>query len=230
MIISDTYITTLVTNSQQKNHLSGYSHERHSGDTAGMKNRILELRTKKNISLAKLEGLTGISAQQLNRLEKGERSVNDRNMVSIAKALGCKPEELISDKSQSMLPVLGKLHSGIITMNAQADPLDEKQWIKTPSWVEYSEDLYIIEIEDDSMAPKVYKGDSVIVKKNDSAICADLNSRAPYIVKIKDGDTLLRLVRKGYTYGKYNLHGHNADIIEDVILERCDRVIGTLLE
>lgn len=219
-----------MTDSQLKNHLAGYSHKNNSGDTARMKNRILEFRNEKEMSLAKLEDITGISAQQLNRLEKGERTVNERNLIKIAKALGRKPEELISNNAHSMIPVLGTLKVGIITMNESADISDKQRWIPIPPWIEYSNDLYIVRVEDDSMAPRVYQGDKIIAKRSTEIICQDLNSRTPHIVTIKNGETLLRLVRKGYTFGKYNLHGHNAEIIEDAILERCDKLIGTLLE
>ncbi len=61
-------------------------------------NRIKELRTQRQLSLADLEELTGISSQQLNRLEKGERRLHDDNLRTLAKALGVDPVEIISDK------------------------------------------------------------------------------------------------------------------------------------
>ena len=66
-----------------------------------MKNRIKEFRLERGLSLAKLEEETGISAQQLNRLEKGERRLNQSNMVVIAAALKIAPEELIMSAAQS---------------------------------------------------------------------------------------------------------------------------------
>lgn len=195
-----------------------------------MKNNIRKLRSERGLTLEQLADAVNTNAAMIQKLEVGERRLTHQWMIRISGPLNCSPEELISNGAHSMLPILGTLKSGLITMNNTADKLDEKQWVKTPSWVEYSEDLYIIKVEDDSMAPRVYKGDSVIVKKSSEPICGELNSRAPHIVTIKGGDTLLRLVRKGYTFGKYNLLGHNTDMIEDVILERCDKVIGTLLE
>ena len=45
---------------KDKNHPAGYSHNRQSGDTAPMKNRIKEVRKLKGVSLAWLEEATGI--------------------------------------------------------------------------------------------------------------------------------------------------------------------------
>lgn len=194
-----------------------------------MENNIRKLRLERGLTLEQLAEAVDTNAAQIQKLEVGDRRLTHQWMIRICKPLHCSPEQLISDGAHSMLPVLGKLKSGLIIMNKAADPLDEKQWIKTPSWVEYSEDLYILAVEDDTMAPKVYQGDFVIVRKNNDAMCGDLNSRTPHLVTIKNGDTMLRLVRKGYTFGKYNLLGHNTDMIEDVILDRCDRVIGTIL-
>lgn len=59
-----------------------------------MQNNLRKLRG--NISLEKLSELTGISAQQLNRLEKGQRRYNSDNLAEISKALNCKPEDIIS--------------------------------------------------------------------------------------------------------------------------------------
>lgn len=83
-----------------KYHHPGYSHRKQSGDNKKMQkfsNRIYELRKAEDWSLAKLEDITGISAQQLNRLEKGERRLNEDNIRVLANAFQIRPEEIFSD-------------------------------------------------------------------------------------------------------------------------------------
>jgi len=100
MQIHDHNITTLVTISQAHNHLSGYSHNKNEVYNRCMI-KILHFRKKKKLSLAKLSALTGISEQQLNRLEKGERRWNKDNIEKISNALGCTAQELIGSENIS---------------------------------------------------------------------------------------------------------------------------------
>lgn len=61
-----------------------------------MDNRIKELRKAQNLTLEALADLTGISAQQINRLEKKQRRLNQDNLQVLAKALNVAPEDIIS--------------------------------------------------------------------------------------------------------------------------------------
>jgi transcriptional regulator with XRE-family HTH domain len=89
--------------SQVKNHLAGYSVDRRSGDTnAPMKNRIKEIRDKRGLSLARLEEMTGISAQQINRLEKNKRRLNEDNVAKLAAALGCRRQDIFDNENDDI--------------------------------------------------------------------------------------------------------------------------------
>lgn len=69
-------------------------------------NKIKEYRTSRHLSLVKLEEMTGISAQQLNRLEKGERRWNEGNIRKIADAFKCNSAELIDNGSKGVDPIV----------------------------------------------------------------------------------------------------------------------------
>jgi transcriptional regulator with XRE-family HTH domain len=93
-------ITTLVKSQQEKLTYLVMDINHQYGDALRMDippNNIKALRKARKLTLAKLEAMTGITAQQINRLEKGERQLNDSNMALIAKALGCRREDLISE-------------------------------------------------------------------------------------------------------------------------------------
>lgn len=64
-------------------------------------NQIKSLRLKSNLSLAELEERTGISSQQLNRLEKGERRLNEDNMRALAKAFNVETAEIMKSDKKS---------------------------------------------------------------------------------------------------------------------------------
>ncbi|MEZ5691162.1 MAG: helix-turn-helix domain-containing protein [Rickettsiales bacterium] len=88
-----------------------------------MANKIKELRLQNNLSLAALEAITGISAQQLNRLEKNERRLNQDNLSIIANALKCSPSELIDGDLEKRVVVLGDVPGGNL-MEAIEQPSD----------------------------------------------------------------------------------------------------------
>lgn len=60
-----------------------------------MQNRIRELRLKKGMSQKELAESVGITQAQVARIETGKRSFNFDFIPVLAKALGCKPYELL---------------------------------------------------------------------------------------------------------------------------------------
>lgn len=74
---------------------------------------IRQYREARKLSLARLSELTDISAQQLNRLEKGERRLNEDNIRRIAEAFGCDPKDLLGEESHNTVavPVLHSVDS-----------------------------------------------------------------------------------------------------------------------
>lgn len=60
-----------------------------------MQNRIREIRLKKGMSQKDLPDFIGITQAQVARIETGKRSFNFDFLPVLAKALGCKPYELL---------------------------------------------------------------------------------------------------------------------------------------
>ena len=60
-------------------------------------NRIKELRTLKKLSLEQVAAGSGTSAQQIQRLEQGQRRLTDDWMRRIAPVLGVAPAALLAD-------------------------------------------------------------------------------------------------------------------------------------
>lgn len=60
-----------------------------------MKYRVKELRTDKNLTQEQLAELTGISRQSISNIETGNyKDINGSTLMSIAKALNCKTDDL----------------------------------------------------------------------------------------------------------------------------------------
>lgn len=90
---------------QAINHHAGVLQNGNQADDTSMTNNLKKMRESRKLTLAQLEEMTGISAQQLNRLEKGERRLNEDNMAVIARAFSCKPVDLIAKGRPAALPI-----------------------------------------------------------------------------------------------------------------------------
>jgi transcriptional regulator with XRE-family HTH domain len=59
-------------------------------------NRITEKRLERNMTVAELADRSGLSAAYVSRMATGGRNVSLKNLAKLAKALGCRSEDLIS--------------------------------------------------------------------------------------------------------------------------------------
>lgn len=200
----------------------------HSGKTNRMMqfgDNLRAARTKAKLTREALAEKLGVSSTTIYRKENGERKLELEELADYAEALNCSVFNLISGNGSSKVHVRAKIILGEIHM---IEALQDKELLQVdlPPGIEYSNKLYIIMAEDDSMADAIYKGYLIIAEEKPDAVCENLNSKIPYVVKIANGKTLIRFIRKGYTFGKYNLVGHNADVTEDATLEYCHKIIG----
>jgi len=199
-----------------------------------MKNRIKEFRALQKMSLAEMEILTGISAQQLNRLEKGSRRLNQDNMNLIAKALKKRPEELIS--LQNRIPIVGTVGAGgevfpiddLPLVPAQMTPEEMDQmnceWTDSPPGV-YPDGIVALRVEGTSMMPFMPAGTIVYYAERFEGGAPDHCLATLCVVQLRDGKTLLKMVRKGQSHGKFDLQSYNFETITDVDLAWCAPVI-----
>lgn len=160
----------------------------------------------------------------IRKLETGERELTHTWMIKLSDALRCEIDELIKKRKLATLFIRGEIRSGKIFMYNDLEKEGRATQVKIPPQVEFSDKLYLITTADDSMFPT---GWIVGVEGSGNNICDDLTSKIPYAVKV-EGQWLIRYVRKGYSPNKYNLHGNTLDIIEDVALEACDKVVFIL--
>lgn len=71
----------------------------HAGHISYMQNRLREWRIERRLTLEQLATrVGGTSAQQINRLERGERQLTDRWMARLSAALGISKAELLIDE------------------------------------------------------------------------------------------------------------------------------------
>lgn len=93
------------------NHRPGAVFAHQDGEVCGVPNRIREIRERLGLTQEQLAERVGTTAQQISRLEKGQRGLDVPWMEKIAAALGEKPAALIDQiaDSTSGLPSERKL-------------------------------------------------------------------------------------------------------------------------
>lgn len=183
-------------------------------------NRIKELRLQNGLTLAELEARTGISAQQLNRLEKGERRLNETNLSLISQALGVSsPADILisSSKDSEGIPIVGEVGAG-----AEVIPIDDHAKGAALEYAAVPPGLalhgYIgVRVKGDSMYPRYLGGEVLVYKRNcdfDPSYYGD-----ECIVKLVDGRMFVKVLRRGASDGLVTLESYNYPPIYDVHIE-----------
>ena len=148
-----------------------------------------KLRHITQTELANRIGYTNRSS--ITRLEQGQIDLPTSKIEKIASVLNVTPAELMglpTDRKKGIkIPVFSKIPSGI--------PLEEISDI-----VEYEEitnetasdgQYFGLKIMDDTMAPKIYKDDIVLIKKQSDADTDDIA-----IVTVGKDDAICRIIKK----------------------------------
>lgn len=217
-------------------------------------NRIKERRKELNLSLADLEEATGISIRQINRLEKGERRLNVDNMAVLAKALKLQHPQDLLIKEKIQIPVRGIAGAGgeIFTNDYEehtARALVESEVpdfngdvVDVPPELD-PEGIVAVRIQGDSMfpvfqdgwivyysercnidIPRIKQGFQVNYNSQESDAMSEFFGK-PCVVKMKDGRTMIKTLKRGSHTGKYNLTSYNAPDIENVELEWAAKIV-----
>lgn len=187
-------------------------------------NRIKEWRTLRGLSLDKLAERVGTSRGQILQLETGQRRLAENWMIRLAKELDCEPADLMLSSLPRMVTVVGYVGAG-----AQVFPFDDHMKgagldeVDCPPGCDPSTTV-ALRVTGDSMQPFMPEGTIVYYTRRHEGGCSDyLNSLC--VVQVHEGATLLKILKKGYSAGRFNLMSYNADMIEDVLLDWCAKII-----
>jgi phage repressor protein C with HTH and peptisase S24 domain len=158
---------------------------------SGMPNRIKELRLAKGLSMAALGTLARTSAQQIDKLEKGNIRLTVDWMVRLAPHLGVEPRDLMiatpTDEAKQpdkiaggvtklsaifrgspvgndrTLPVLGRARGGKVGVFIMSVEQEPVAWTYRPRQLEGVTEAYGVFVYDDSMSPKYEHGQTAWV-------------------------------------------------------------------
>ena len=181
-----------------------------------MSSRLKEFRQKREWSLAKLAAMVGTSAPQIDKLEKGVRRMTFDWARRLAVPLEIEPEDLMGGERN--VPVVGRVGAG-----AEVTPFDDHAKgdgmfkIECPRGLDPKATI-AVEVVGDSMAPAIMEGWVLFYDRSPEPTPSAVIGRL-CVVKLEDGRTLVKQVRRGPEKGRFNLVSLNGPMIEDVALE-----------
>lgn len=153
--------------------------------------------------------------------ENGDRVPKRPTAKRYARAFKVRWEWLLEAEGQPTLkpllaPVVGYVRAGgaeIIPVDdfAQGAALDE---VEMPF---ARPDIVAVIVDGESMKPRYLHGERVFYVKDERPPSDFIGQEC--IVKLRDGRMMLKILRKGYRAGRFNLHSWNAEPIEDEDVE-----------
>ncbi len=138
---------------------------------------IKRLREEKGLSqeaLAKLTGYTDRSS--ITKIEKGLVDLQQSKIELFAKALGTTSKDLVgwndavTSKNGVVINVLGRVAAGV-PIEAVTDIVDTEEITEEMA---KTGEFFGLQIKGDSMEPRIYDGDVVIVRQQDDAESGDV--------------------------------------------------------
>ena len=134
------------------------------------------------------------------------------------------------------IPIVGEVGAGgevypidhLPLLPSNIDPAEEDyvncEWVDAPPGV-YPDGVVAVRVTGDSMKPFMPPGTVVYYAERFEGGAPDHCISTLCVVQLRDGRTLLKMVRKAQSHGKFDLQSYNMDIITDVELAWCAPVI-----
>lgn len=181
-----------------------------------MVSRLRTLRESQGRSLADVAKAAGMTHSTLSRLERGEMRLKDFQLSLLADALGVTAAEVVSEAGE--VPVVGYIGAG-----SQVFPFDDHakgeglMLVPCPRGLNPAKTVAAI-VRGDSMEPYIGDGWRVFYSRDPESDASAVVGRL-CVVKVADGGTMVKQVRRGPTPGRFNLVSTNAGLLEDQALE-----------
>ncbi len=196
-------------------------------------NNLLELRTRAGLTQQEIADATNTNRGHISKLEAGKIGMNEEWMRKLGNKFGWTPSQLLGELR---VPVLGEVGAGGVvypmddlpliprTMDAAERETINCDWVDAPPGV-YSEAIVALRVSGTSMLPFMPAGTIVYYAERFDGGAPDHCLATLCVVQLRDERTLLKMVRKGHTHGKFDLQSYNMETITDVELAWCAPVI-----
>lgn len=155
--------------------------------------RIKNKRENQGLTLEQVGKYLGVSKTTVLRYETGEVGIKRNTAIKLAEILKTTPAYLMGwneekPKSKGIrIPVLGRVQAGI-PIEAIEDIIDYEEI--TPE-LAATGDFFALQVTGESMAPRIWEGDVVIVRKQ-----PDIDSGSIAVVLVNGSDATIKKVSK----------------------------------
>ncbi len=156
-------------------------------------NIIRDLRIKKNLTQSELAGLCGVHQTAVSQWEKGRTAPDTNSLKILSRVLGVSVDTILNKKSPDSsgikIPVLGYVRAGT-PVEAVEEIIDYEEI--HPS-LAATGDFFALYIRGNSMEPRIFEGDIVIVRKQPDVDSGDI---AVVLVNSMDA-TVKKIIKNG---------------------------------
>lgn len=201
----------------------------------GKKNRIQEIREARGLSAIELAEKVNTSRGQIYQLEKSERRLTVDWMNRLARALKCRPQDLMVSAESCEVPVLGEvagngkislLHNVSLIQHGLHEPRRKQancEYVESPPGIHPSE-VGAVRVKGDSLLPFMPSG-TIVYYAAGAGEAPESCIDKLCVVQLKDGSLVLKTIKRGHGYGKYNLLSYDAAVTENAAIVWCAKVM-----
>lgn len=171
---------------------------------ASLSERLRFLRTQRNMTQEELAEYIGIGKQAISQYERGVRRPDYETIILFCDFFNVSSDYMIGksnvtlkllnsddiqklDKKKNKIPVLGKVAAGL-PIEAQEEVID---WEEITDAMSKDGDYFALQIQGDSMEPRITNGDVIIVRKQDDAESGDT-----VVAMINGNDAVCKKLKK----------------------------------
>lgn len=182
----------------------------------GMGNGLKRLRQARGWTHEQAAEAMGISRGQLIKLERGERRLTAEYIRLAAEAFGTSELEVLG--TPRAVRLVGKVGAGaevhLFDGDASSERIDE---VEAPPG---ADDMTVaVIVEGDSMSPRYMERETIYYRRADTTGDPSNLIGREVVVRLADGRTFVKVLRRGSSPGYFTLDSYNAPPMEDVVVE-----------
>ncbi|HMG49884.1 MAG TPA: XRE family transcriptional regulator [Inquilinus sp.] len=157
-----------------------------------------------------------ISRSQFIKLERGERRLTADYIRQAAEAFGAGELEVMG--AAGTVPLVGKVGAGaevhLFDGDASSEQIDE---VDAPPGAD--ETTVAVIVSGDSMFPRYLERETIYYRRADASADPTSLIGREVVVRLADGRTFVKVLRRGSSPGYFTLDSYNAAPMEDVVVE-----------
>jgi len=196
-------------------------------------NNLQKLRVQNGLTQQAIADATNTNRGHISKLEAGKIGMNEEWIRKLGGRFGWTPSELLG---HLRVPIIGEVGAGgevypiddLPLLPRNINPAEQDyvncEWVDAPPGI-YPTGIVAVRVKGNSMMPFMPPGTIVYYAERFDGGAPDHCLSTLCVVQLRDGKTLLKMVRKGQSHGKFDLQSYNMEMITDVELAWCAPVI-----